>query len=124
MEQMNTIQEAEERLRLAMLAGDVSVLDELLADELQAVGPDGRMMGKADDLAAHRASTVRFTTLMPLDTTTQQLPDVAIVFVRMAVTGFFREEPFAGHYRYTRVWRWQTKSWQVVAAHISPVPES
>jgi hypothetical protein len=45
----------ERALQAAMLASDVDELDRLLHPELLAVGPDGRMMDKAGDLAAHRA---------------------------------------------------------------------
>jgi ketosteroid isomerase-like protein len=124
MTQLDAIEAVETRLRRAMLAGDIPALDALLADALQVVGPDGRLAGKVDDLAAHRAGAVRFTAMTPLETTIQPWPDMAIVFVRMAVAGLFEGQPFAGHYRYTRVWRRQGEDWQIIAAHISPVPDA
>lgn len=123
MTQSDVIQAVEERLRQAMLNGDVSALDALLADALEVVGPDGRLAGKADDLAAHRTGSVHFTAMVPVETSMKLLPDIAIVFAKMAVEGLFKGQPFAGHYRYTRVWRRQGANWQIIAAHISPVPD-
>jgi hypothetical protein len=46
---------AERRLQAAQLASDVDELDRLIDDRLVFTGPDGRLYGKADDLAVHRS---------------------------------------------------------------------
>lgn len=119
---LEPIQQAEHRLRQAMLSGDVAELDALLADDVHAVGPDGTLLGKAEDLAAHRAGTLRFTAIDILETVIQRVPDVAIAFVLADLRVTVGGQPVAGRYRYTRVWIEASGAWQVVAAHISAVP--
>ena len=46
---------AERALQAAMRASDVEELDRLLHPDLLAVGPDGALIDKAADLAAHRS---------------------------------------------------------------------
>lgn len=122
MTQSEQIQQMEQRLLNAMLNSDVDELDALVSDEALVVGPDGRMGGKAEDLAAHRNGVVRMTRMVPEETTVKLLPDVAIVFVLMNLQGTYQGQPFAGRYRYTRVWGNQSGNWQIIAAHISAVP--
>lgn len=119
---LEQIQYVEQRLLQAMLASNVDELDALLSNELLVTGPDGQLVGKADDLAAHRAGTLQLKNMVPQEITIKLLPDVAIVFALMAMEGTFQGQPFEGRYRYTRVWRKQMEQWQIIAAHISPVP--
>jgi glutathione S-transferase len=51
----------ETQLREAVLAGDVKVLDALLADDLVFTDQAGRRLTKADDLAAHNAGRLKIT---------------------------------------------------------------
>jgi uncharacterized protein DUF4440 len=50
----------EAAIRNAQLAGDVTALDQLIADELLFTGPDGQLGTKIQDLEAHRWGAVRF----------------------------------------------------------------
>ena len=59
----SVIAELEGRLRDAMLASDVDVLDALLADDLTFVDATGRVWSKADDLNAHRHGIQRIERL-------------------------------------------------------------
>jgi ketosteroid isomerase-like protein len=121
MSQLEQIQQVEHRLLQAMLTSDISELDALLSDELLVTGPDGKLVGKAEDLAAHRAGTIRIQAMLLQETTIKLLPDIAIVVVGMTMQGTFQAQPFAGCYRYTRVWSKQRGRWQIIVAHISPV---
>ncbi|MBD2703217.1 nuclear transport factor 2 family protein [Spirosoma sp. BT702] len=116
------IQEAEDRLMKAQLSSNVDELDALLADDLQAVGPDGRLTGKADDLAAHRTHIFRIDSLTRVSLTIKILkPDIAVTFVGMDIKGSIQDQPASGHYQYTRVWCMANGQWQITAAHISQV---
>ena len=44
-----------------------------------------------------------------------------VVSVRMEMRGWFQGTPFAGPFRYTRVWRERDAHWRVVAGHVSAV---
>jgi hypothetical protein len=55
----------EERLRKAMLASDVKVLDELLAPEIIIISHLGELLGKQDDLAANQSGAFKIDELNP-----------------------------------------------------------
>ena len=112
---------AESALRRAQLAGDAAALERLVDEALVFTGPDGLLYGKADDLAAHREGWVRISRLEPSEERVQRLGAVAVVSVRMEMAGTFRGAPFAGPFRYTRVWREHADGWRVVAGHVSAV---
>jgi ketosteroid isomerase-like protein len=111
---------AERSLQRAMLAGDVDELDRLLHPELLAVGPDGRMIDKAGDLAAHRAGVFQIDRLDEEDVRALVVGDVALTFVVLDLRGSIAGEEVSGRMRYTRTWTRDGDAWRVVAAHISP----
>ena len=111
----------ERALRQAQLTGDVEALDRLVDDALVFTGPDGNIYGKADDLDAHRQGWVRITRLEPSDERVQRFGSIAVVSVRMDMAGTFRGTPFAGPFRYTRVWCERSDGWRIVAGHVSAV---
>ena len=53
--------DAEKRLRVAMLTNDVAALADLIHDDIVFTGPDGAIVRKQDDLAAHAAGRLRLT---------------------------------------------------------------
>jgi ketosteroid isomerase-like protein len=109
---------AEDRLRTAMLASDISVLIELLSPELLFTNHLGQLLGKEDDLASYRSGILRVTELEPSEQHIQTPGDVAIVSVRMRLSGTYDGHPANGDFRFTRVWALSSeKTWQVIAAH-------
>lgn len=117
----DALRAAEAALRRAQLAGDAGALERLVDDALVFTGPDGALYGKADDLDAHRHGWVRITRLEPSEERVQRFGTIAVVSVRMDMAGTFRGAPFAGPYRYTRVWCARPDGWRVVAGHVSAV---
>ncbi|TBR57454.1 DUF4440 domain-containing protein [Westiellopsis prolifica IICB1] len=112
----------EERLRQAMLASDVSVLNELLAPEIIITSHLGELLGKQDDLAAHESGLFKIHELIPSQQHIQIHGEVAIVSVRMQVSGSYNGSPANGDFRYTRVWAVSVSgSWHIIAAHIGMV---
>jgi hypothetical protein len=99
-----TIQQAEQALQKAMLASDLIALDQLLADNLHFVGPDGRVANKAADLAAHQSKTLQLTALGPGEPVIKLLPAAAIVLVDVERAGTYGGQAISGRYCYTRVW--------------------
>jgi ketosteroid isomerase-like protein len=116
-----SLRACEAALRQAQLAGDVRVLDRLVDDALVFTGPDGAVYGKQDDLDAHQSGVVRITRLEPSEERMQRFGRVAVVSVRMEMSGTFRGADFAGPFRYTRVWCARREGWRVVAGHVSAV---
>lgn len=53
-------------------------------------GPDGAVYGKQDDLNAHRLGIVRITRLEPSEERIQRFGPLAVVSVRMEMSGTFQ----------------------------------
>jgi hypothetical protein len=111
-------------LRRAQLTSDVGELDRLVDDELVFTGPNGAVYGKQDDLDGHRRGIIRISRLDPSEERIQHFGNIAVVSVRMEMSGTFEGAPFAGPFRYTRVWRADGDSWRIVAGHVSAVLEA
>jgi len=90
-------------------------------DALVFTGPDGAVYGKQDDLDAHRRGLIRITRLDPSEERIQRFGQIAVVSVRMEMSGTFQGAAFAGPFRYTRVWRAEREGWRIVAGHVSAV---
>jgi ketosteroid isomerase-like protein len=114
--------QVEERLRLAMLASDVGVLDQLLAPELLCTSHLGEIVTKQADLAAHASGAFKINKLQPSEQHIQLHGEVAIVSVRMQLSGSYQGNPANGDFRFTRVWAVaESGAWQIVAAHIGMI---
>lgn len=113
---------AEERLRQAMLASDVGVLNELIAPTIIITSHLGELLGKQDDLAAHESGLIKIHELKPFEQHIQVHREVAIVSVRMQLSGSYNSSPANGDFRFTRVWTVSSGgTWHIVAAHIGMV---
>jgi ketosteroid isomerase-like protein len=113
---------AEERLRLAMLASDVSVLNELLASELIFTNHLGQLMTKQDDLNAHESGMIQIDALNTSERRIQIYGEIVIVLVRTQVSGSYAGQPANGDFRFTRVWAVSSGgNWHIVAAHIGMI---
>ena len=118
---VHEIEQLEERLLQAMLASDVSTLDQLLDDELVFTMHTGVLLGKKTDLEMHGSGQLRMAELVPAQQRIQVRGDTAIVTVQMRVSGTFSGGSFSQALRYTRVWQRLDDSWRVVAGHASVV---
>ncbi|MGA2039648.1 MAG: nuclear transport factor 2 family protein [Bryobacteraceae bacterium] len=116
------IVDAEDRLRAAMLSSDIRALDELLSPDLIFTDHLGRLLGKEDDLAAHRSGMLKVNELRASEQHIRRNGDVVIVSVRMRLSGTYDGNPASGDFRFTRVWALSpNKTWHLVAAHSSVV---
>jgi ketosteroid isomerase-like protein len=112
------VREAESRLRAAMLANDVRALARLLHDDLVFTGPDGRAVGKQDDLDAHAARRLR---LVRLDVEVMELHVRGVearVRALARLEGTFDGAKCDGTYVYERTWRSTPAGWQIVAGGV------
>ena len=102
---MESIHDYEESLRQAMLTSDVEALDRLIADDLLFVTHFGQIIGKADDLNAHRQKLFTLSRLDFLKQEVRQLGDAFITVTVAELDGVFSNETFTDRIIYTRVWR-------------------
>jgi ketosteroid isomerase-like protein len=113
---------AEEQLRAAMLSSDAGALDKLLAPGLLFTNHLGQLLGKEDDLASYRSGLLTVSELKPSEQHVRIEGQVAIVSVRMQLSGTYDGSPANGNFRFTRVWTLSPmKTWHVIAAHSSLV---
>ena len=112
------IRHLERRLCNAMLGSDLDELDALLADDLVFTDHLGGLWGKQDDLDAHRSGMIKVKTVAASEERIRLLDGVAIVNVRLEISGTFGSAEASGAFRFTRVWMpGQNGQWQVVTAH-------
>ncbi|SKB64243.1 nuclear transport factor 2 family protein [Daejeonella lutea] len=119
MNNLEQIKEREVELRLAMLAGDVDKLDELISDKLIFTDHSGLVYTKEMDLHAHRSGVLKLHTLNPDEQQIQVFEQTAIVSVLMRMEGTAQGQAFQGNGRYTRVWLKENQQWKIVAGHMS-----
>jgi ketosteroid isomerase-like protein len=112
----------EERLRLAMLASDVAVLDELISSDLIFTNHVGQVFSKQDDLGLHRSGVLTFHTLEPSELHVSPCGPLFVVSIRMNMSGVYGGSPFAADLRYTRIWRCLGDGhWQIAVGHSSAI---
>ena len=105
---LEEIVQSEEQLQHAMLTNDVLALERLLHDELLFTDFTGALIGKHDDIAAHASDTIHLTELEFVEAPVMRVyGETAIVVVKAHLKGTFQGTPFAGFYRYLRVWLFQ-----------------
>ena len=108
----------EEKLRLAMLNSNLKVLDELLASELIFTTHLGQLVNKQGDLDGHKSGVFKLMSLEPDDRHILVKHHVAIVSVKMQLTGSYDSMPVSGNFRFTRVWAQSSPgTWQIIAGH-------
>ncbi|MED4402364.1 nuclear transport factor 2 family protein [Metabacillus fastidiosus] len=115
----NLIYEYEERLRKAMLNGDVENLDRLISDELSFVSPFGQIITKKDDIESHRSGIVNITEIKFLNQKVIPLEDVAVTITQANVKAILAGEHREDEMCYTRVWQKDKNELKVISGHCS-----
>ena len=99
----NGINVLEEQLKTAMLNSDVSVLNQLIADDLIFTSHHGQIMSKQDDLDAHKSGFVKINSIDQSEQRIHLHDDTAIVSVLSSIQGEFGGEESLSALRFTRV---------------------
>jgi len=99
----------------------VDELDRLIDDRLRFAGPDGRVVGKADDLEAHRTGVVRFEALDILSRELVVESEVAVALVFAHVRATVGGESFDSRVLYTRCWVQGADGWRILGGSVLPV---
>lgn len=117
------IYEYEEKLRQAMVEGDVESLDNLISDNLIFVSPFGQIVTKEDDLHSHRLGIVNITDIEFINQKMISLVDGAVTITKVRVQATVAGKQREDEMYYTRVWQKQKNGVQVISGHSSFVQE-
>lgn len=112
------IHQLEARLRQAMLESNIDELDYLLSDNLIFTDHLGAVWSKDDDLDAHASGAIEIENIVASEENIMLIERIAIVTVRLEISGIFGGAPAKGAFRFTRVWSPTSAGhWQVIAGH-------
>lgn len=118
------IERLEEAWRNAILRGNISAMDGLLADDYMAITPTGILQSKEQALATLRSGAMKFTSLEVSDRKIRLYGTTALVTSRAEVKGTGPEGDMSGAYRYTRVYVRDPRGvWKIVSFEASRIRE-
>ncbi|MFC0542176.1 nuclear transport factor 2 family protein [Kutzneria chonburiensis] len=118
---MSTIEELEERWARAEVAGDVSTLDTLAAEEFRLVGPFGFVLDKAQWLDRYRGGDLVTTRLDWRDTQVRELGDTVLVIGIHDQAATYRGTASDGRFRSTHIWVRDGDDWRLAGTQLSPI---
>jgi ketosteroid isomerase-like protein len=118
---ISDIENREDALRSAMLAGDVAALSSLIDDGLVFTGPDGNVLGKEQDVAAHASGILKLSRIDLFDGQVHSLGDTVLVTTKARLAGTFAGATIHGTYAYSRFWAQRSGDWRVVAGHAARI---
>ena len=111
----------EKRLYAAMLASDISTLQELIADDILFVGPSGEIMSKQMDLDSYSSGKMKVIELEPKEQEIRCFDNSAVAVTKIFVSVILEGNPVSANMRYTRVWNRTENGWRILAGHCSPI---
>jgi ketosteroid isomerase-like protein len=115
---------AERRYFAALVAGDVTALDQLLADDLILVDVmSGSETTKPMLLGALGTGGLRFESIEPAEARARIYGATAVINGRTVMHLRFGETAFSTRSRYTHVWVEQEGRWRMVSAQGTQIAE-
>ena len=123
-ETRHQIEHLEDAWRTAILHGNTTAMDTLLADDYMAISPTGILQSKEQALANLRAGTVHFTSIDLSDRKIRLYGTTALVTSRAEVNGSGPDGNISGSYRYTRVYVKDPRGeWRIVSFEASKIKD-
>ena len=123
MQETQSVTISEERLRTAMIAGNVEVLSELIDDDLVFTGPMGNVMTKEEDLDAHRSRLLQIQRLDTFENRLHPSHGVVVATSKAKLEATYDQHTVSGTFAYTRIWYKGEHGWRIVAGHCSRIGE-
>jgi ketosteroid isomerase-like protein len=118
---------AERRFFDALVQGDVSALDEVLADDFLLIDVmSGSEVPKAAMLDVVGSGQLKFHSIEPAEARVRRYGETAVITGRTEMTMSFGDQAIAARSRYTHVFVEQDGRWRMVSAQgtqIAPPPE-
>jgi ketosteroid isomerase-like protein len=123
-EYRHEIDQMEEAWRTAMLKGNSTALDSLLADDYTAITSQGAIQTKEQAISSLRSGSLQLTGLTISDRKVRIYGSTAVVTSMAELTGSRKDEQLNGRYRYTRVYvRNEAGQWKIVSFEASRIQE-
>jgi ketosteroid isomerase-like protein len=121
-ETKHEIDHLEDAWRNAILHGNISAMEQLLADDYMAITPTGILQSKDQTLANLRSGTMHFTSIDLSDRKVRFYGTTALVTSRAEVSGTSPGGTLSGSYRYTRVYVRDARGvWRIVSFEASRI---
>lgn len=120
----NVIIIMEEKLMSAIKIGDVTLLDDMLHDNLVFINQSGTVISKSQDLDMHRSGRMSIHSIDAKDVEINIIGESAVVNLTLSLQGLFDDVPFAGTFKYLRIWQSINGAWKVIAASCVSVSRS
>jgi len=106
----------EEQWRTAQLAGDVSAMDKMLAEDFIGISMSGQVNTKAQQLDRIKTRKLVVTKIDLSDRKIKLVGSIAIVTSKAEVEGMAESGSMKGHYRYTRIYqRLANGEWKITS---------
>jgi ketosteroid isomerase-like protein len=123
-ETRHQIESLEDSWRNAVLKGNITAMDALLADDYIAISPTGILQSKEQALANIRSGTMHFKSIVLTDRKIRMYGTTALVTSRAEVSGTGPDGNISGSYRYTRVYVKDARGvWRIVSFEASRIRE-
>ena len=114
----------EDAWRDAILNGNISEMESLLADDYMAITPNGTLLSKEQTIAGLKAGTLHFDRIEVTERKVKFYGTTALVRCRAEVSGKTAEGQLSGGYRYTRVYvQDATGGWRIVSFEANRIRE-
>lgn len=100
----------------ALKKNDVTMLDQILADDFQYFLEDGKTRTKAEEMAPNKAGDIKFETIAIKDLKVYVYGDTAIATGLGEFKGTYKGRPFESKERFCDVYQKQKGQWRVIAS--------
>ena len=115
----------ERRLIMAVQRKDLTTLNEIWDDDYLGTAPNGRVVSKADLMAAVNDNVIQIQTLEPDDLYVRMFGDVAVMTGKAAVRATVVAEDVDTNVRGTGIFIRRNGKWKIAGVHVGPnSPES
>jgi len=117
------IEAAEQQWRAAQLAGDVTTMDKLLAEDYLGISNNGQLNNKTQQLERLQKRMLVITKIDVSDVKIKLLGRFGIVTSLAQLEGTNDGRPLQGLFRYTRIYkRYPDGSWKITNFEVTRVP--
>jgi len=121
-ENRHEIEQIEDAWRIAILKGNTSAMEALLADDYMAITASGTLETKEKTLANLRSGLVHFSSIQISERKLRFYGATALVTSRAEVSGVAANHDISGAYRYTHVYvRDALGKWKIVSFEASRI---